>query len=116
MHPSPTIAERVFLLSRLHIKVTDTCCCADTPEQREQSEQSRASTTRQLAEMAATTTASMGSLPRGLGICTTAPDILYLPELVSGGTRAEGQAADLEVHQQGNRNLPFLSFFLLLRF
>lgn len=108
MHLSATIAERVFLLSRLHIKVTDTCYCADTPEQREQS---RASTTRQLAEMAATTTASMGSLPSGLGICTTAPDILYLPELVSGGTRAEGQAADLEVHQQGNRNLPILSFF-----
>lgn len=27
----------------------------------------------------------MGSLPSGLGICTTAPDILYLPELVFGG-------------------------------
>lgn len=34
-------------------------------------------------EMAATTTQAMGSLPSGLGICTTAPDIFYLPELVS---------------------------------
>lgn len=33
--------------------------------------------------MAATTTQAMGSLPSGLGICTTAPDIFYLPELVS---------------------------------
>lgn len=59
----------------------------------------------------AATTASMGSLPSGLAICTTAPDVLYLPELVSGGTRAEGQAANLEVHQQGNRNVAFLPFF-----
>ncbi|TWW78372.1 myelin and lymphocyte protein-like [Takifugu flavidus] len=35
--------------------------------------------------MAATTTQAMGSLPSGLGICTTAPDIFYLPELVFGG-------------------------------
>ncbi|AWP14539.1 putative myelin and lymphocyte protein-like [Scophthalmus maximus] len=35
--------------------------------------------------MAATTTQPMGSLPSGLGICTTAPDIFYLPELVFGG-------------------------------
>lgn len=34
--------------------------------------------------MAATTAEPMGSLPSGLGICTTAPDIFYLPELVSG--------------------------------
>lgn len=34
--------------------------------------------------MAATTAQAMGSLPSGLGICTTAPDIFYLPELVSG--------------------------------
>lgn len=27
----------------------------------------------------------MGNLPRGIGICTTIPDILYLPELVFGG-------------------------------
>lgn len=27
----------------------------------------------------------MASLPSGLGICTTAPDIFYLPELVFGG-------------------------------
>lgn len=44
--------------------------------------------------MAATTA---GSLPSGVGICTTAPDILYLPELVSW-TCAE---ADLEVYQEG---------------
>lgn len=34
--------------------------------------------------MAATTAQSMGTLPSGTGICTTAPDIFYLPELVSG--------------------------------
>ncbi|XP_052001020.1 myelin and lymphocyte protein-like [Xyrauchen texanus] len=28
---------------------------------------------------------SVGSLPSGIQICTTAPDILYLPELVFGG-------------------------------
>lgn len=27
-------------------------------------------------------TAIMGNLPSGIGICTTIPDILYLPELV----------------------------------
>uniref|UniRef100_A0A7N6ADR7 Myelin and lymphocyte protein n=1 Tax=Anabas testudineus TaxID=64144 RepID=A0A7N6ADR7_ANATE len=32
--------------------------------------------------MAATTAQPMGSLPSGLGICTTAPDIFYLPELM----------------------------------
>ncbi|XP_074503270.1 myelin and lymphocyte protein-like [Sebastes fasciatus] len=37
------------------------------------------------AEMAATTAQPMGNLPRRLGICTTAPDIFYLPELVFGG-------------------------------
>nr|XP_019945501.1 PREDICTED: myelin and lymphocyte protein-like [Paralichthys olivaceus] len=35
--------------------------------------------------MAATTTQPMGSLPSGLGICTTAPDVFYLPELIFGG-------------------------------
>ncbi|KAK7902110.1 hypothetical protein WMY93_018879 [Mugilogobius chulae] len=35
--------------------------------------------------MAATTAQPMASLPSGLGICTTAPDIFYLPELVFGG-------------------------------
>ncbi|CAN9499585.1 unnamed protein product [Ophioblennius macclurei] len=35
--------------------------------------------------MAATTAQPMDSLPSGLGICTTAPDIFYLPELVFGG-------------------------------
>ncbi|XP_063347594.1 myelin and lymphocyte protein-like [Pelmatolapia mariae] len=35
--------------------------------------------------MAATTAQPMGSLPSGLGICTTAPDIFYIPELVFGG-------------------------------
>ncbi|XP_041866552.1 myelin and lymphocyte protein-like [Melanotaenia boesemani] len=35
--------------------------------------------------MAATTAQSVGSLPSGLEICTTAPDIFYLPELVFGG-------------------------------
>ncbi|KAI9518884.1 hypothetical protein NQZ68_034008 [Dissostichus eleginoides] len=33
----------------------------------------------------ASNTATMGNLPRGIGICTTIPDILYLPELVFGG-------------------------------
>lgn len=36
---------------------------------------------------AATTTQAMGSLPSGLGICTTVPDIFYLPELVSRAHR-----------------------------
>ncbi|XP_077438053.1 myelin and lymphocyte protein-like isoform X1 [Vanacampus margaritifer] len=35
--------------------------------------------------MAATTTQSMGSLPSGLAICVTVPDMFYLPELVTGG-------------------------------
>nr|XP_020457323.1 myelin and lymphocyte protein-like [Monopterus albus] len=35
--------------------------------------------------MAASTTQAMGTLPSGLGICTTFPDIFYLPELVFGG-------------------------------
>ncbi|XP_054456637.1 myelin and lymphocyte protein-like [Anoplopoma fimbria] len=35
--------------------------------------------------MATTTAQPMGSLPSGLGICTTAPDVFYLPELVFGG-------------------------------
>ncbi|XP_078129546.1 myelin and lymphocyte protein-like isoform X1 [Sander vitreus] len=35
--------------------------------------------------MAETTAQPMGSLPSRLGICTTAPDIFYLPELVFGG-------------------------------
>lgn len=35
------------------------------------------------SEMAATANQAMGSLPSGLRICTTAPDIFYLPELVS---------------------------------
>ncbi|XP_067310709.1 myelin and lymphocyte protein-like [Pseudorasbora parva] len=33
----------------------------------------------------AAATQQMSSLPSGLRICTTAPDILYLPELVFGG-------------------------------
>ncbi|KAI9533462.1 hypothetical protein NQZ68_022591 [Dissostichus eleginoides] len=35
--------------------------------------------------MAATAAQPMSSLPSGLGVCTTAPDIFYLPELVFGG-------------------------------
>ncbi|CAL1577923.1 unnamed protein product [Knipowitschia caucasica] len=35
--------------------------------------------------MAATSAQPMASLPSGLGICTTAPDIFYLPELIFGG-------------------------------
>ncbi|XP_062863119.1 myelin and lymphocyte protein-like [Trichomycterus rosablanca] len=35
--------------------------------------------------MAAATAQSTGSLPSGLGVCTSAPDIFYLPELVFGG-------------------------------
>ncbi|CAL8334406.1 unnamed protein product [Lota lota] len=33
----------------------------------------------------ASNTAPMGNLPSGIGICTSLPDILYLPELVFGG-------------------------------
>lgn len=50
--------------------------------------------------MAATTTQAMGSLPSGLGICTTAPDIFYLPELVS----RLHQSSDLE--GQISRTIP----------
>ncbi|KAM3622646.1 uncharacterized protein V6R79_001587 [Siganus canaliculatus] len=28
---------------------------------------------------------TMGNLPSGIGICTTIPDILYIPELIFGG-------------------------------
>ncbi|KAM8879841.1 myelin and lymphocyte protein-like [Spinachia spinachia] len=30
-------------------------------------------------------TGTMGNLPSGIGICTTIPDILYVPELIFGG-------------------------------
>lgn len=50
--------------------------------------------------MAATTSRGMESLPSGLGICTTVPDVFYLPELVSW-TCAEDREADLEVYQEG---------------
>lgn len=51
--------------------------------------------------MAAATTQAMGSLPSGLGICTTAPDIFYLPELVS----RPHQRADLGGVISGNTPL-----------
>ncbi|XP_053489546.1 myelin and lymphocyte protein-like [Ictalurus furcatus] len=35
--------------------------------------------------MAAATAQAMANLPSGLGICTTAPEIFYLPELIFGG-------------------------------
>ncbi|KAG7492900.1 mal, T cell differentiation protein b isoform X1 [Megalops cyprinoides] len=35
--------------------------------------------------MASTTAQHMGNLPSGIGICTTIPDIFYIPELVFGG-------------------------------
>ncbi|KAJ8250506.1 hypothetical protein COCON_G00224280 [Conger conger] len=35
--------------------------------------------------MSATTAERVGSLPSGVGICRTAPDILYIPELICGG-------------------------------
>ncbi|XP_061087212.1 myelin and lymphocyte protein-like [Conger conger] len=35
--------------------------------------------------MAANTAQHMGNLPSGMGICTTIPDIFYIPELVFGG-------------------------------
>ncbi|XP_076852640.1 myelin and lymphocyte protein-like [Brachyhypopomus gauderio] len=35
--------------------------------------------------MAAATAQAMGNLPSGIGICTTAPDMLFVPELVFGG-------------------------------
>lgn len=50
--------------------------------------------------MAATAAQGMGSLPSGLGICTTAPDIFYLPELVSDQWQ-ENRAADLHlIHEE----------------
>ncbi|XP_043971411.1 myelin and lymphocyte protein-like [Gambusia affinis] len=33
----------------------------------------------------ASNTAMMGHLPSGVGVCTTIPDILYVPELIFGG-------------------------------
>lgn len=52
--------------------------------------------------MAASTTQAMGSLPSGLGICTTAPDIFYVPELVSrphqSGGLEEGVFDELMFH------------------
>ncbi|XP_031153011.1 myelin and lymphocyte protein-like [Sander lucioperca] len=33
----------------------------------------------------ASNTGTMANLPRGIGICTTIPDIFYLPELIFGG-------------------------------
>ncbi|KAF0027719.1 hypothetical protein F2P81_020460 [Scophthalmus maximus] len=67
------------------------------------------------AEMAATTTQPMGSLPSGLGICTTAPDIFYLPELMlmklrsslnPGEVRLHGmwRALDVELTRQSERH------------
>ncbi|XP_023651976.1 mal, T cell differentiation protein b [Paramormyrops kingsleyae] len=35
--------------------------------------------------MASTTAQPVGSLPSGLGVCTTVPDVFYLPELIFGG-------------------------------
>ncbi|XP_066552980.1 myelin and lymphocyte protein [Amia ocellicauda] len=35
--------------------------------------------------MAAATAQPMGSLPSGVSVCTTLPDIFYLPELIFGG-------------------------------
>ncbi|XP_048863356.1 mal, T cell differentiation protein b [Brienomyrus brachyistius] len=35
--------------------------------------------------MASTTAQSAGSLPSGLGVCTSTPDVFYLPELIFGG-------------------------------
>ncbi|KAK3563593.1 hypothetical protein QTP86_031826 [Hemibagrus guttatus] len=35
--------------------------------------------------MAAATATAMANLPSGIGICTTAPEIFYLPELIFGG-------------------------------
>lgn len=49
--------------------------------------------------MAATTAQPMGSLPSGMEICTTAPDVLYLPELVSGQRQVDKGA---EVISEGS--------------
>lgn len=46
--------------------------------------------------MAATTAQPMGNLPSGLGICTTAPDIFYLPELVSVRQRTKQHQGSYE--------------------
>lgn len=74
---SPTEAERVCPLTSPPHKRSDPPVAAPLV-------QSGAHFTR--AEMAATTAQAMGSLPSGLEICTTAPDIFYLPELVSVST------------------------------
>lgn len=61
--------------------------------------------------MAATTTQAMGSLPSGLGICTTAPDIFYLPELVSVQWQRTEQ---LTLKSVMKRFFPFWIFYFFL--
>lgn len=55
-------------------------------------------------QMAATTTQTMESLPSGLGICTTVPDIFYLPELVSRPHQSGEPQGDLYIRKYTARS------------
>ncbi|XP_056264613.1 myelin and lymphocyte protein-like [Pseudoliparis swirei] len=59
----------------------------------------------------AANTATMGNLPSGIGICTTIPDILYLPELVFGGLVWILVAATLVVPHNPQAWVMFVSIF-----
>ncbi|XP_034381722.1 myelin and lymphocyte protein-like [Cyclopterus lumpus] len=59
-------------------------------------------------------TAGMGILPNGIGICTTIPDILYLPELVFGGLVWILVAATLVVPHNPQAWVMFVSIFCFI--
>ncbi|KAL7405108.1 hypothetical protein ABVT39_023907 [Epinephelus coioides] len=59
----------------------------------------------------ASNTATMGNLPSGIGICTTIPDILYLPELIFGGLVWILVACTLVVPQNPQGWVMFVSVF-----
>ncbi|KAJ8384795.1 hypothetical protein AAFF_G00198810 [Aldrovandia affinis] len=59
----------------------------------------------------AQTTQPTGSLPSGVGICTTAPDILYIPELIFGGLVWILVASTLVVPSNPQGYVMFVSVF-----
>ncbi|CAI5681484.1 LOW QUALITY PROTEIN: myelin and lymphocyte protein [Oreochromis niloticus] len=59
----------------------------------------------------ASNTGTMANLPSGVGICTTIPDILYLPELVFGGLVWILVACTLVVPQNPQGWVMFVSVF-----
>ncbi|XP_061584808.1 myelin and lymphocyte protein-like [Cololabis saira] len=62
----------------------------------------------------ASNTATMGNLPSGVGICTTIPDILYVPELIFGGLVWILVACTLVVPQNPQGWVMFVSVFCFL--